>query len=171
MPVARVGAVPVARAGASRFAGLAPATGTAGTTETTGIVPGRCFALGLGNTGTTRILRVALADHGQSMQRARRPLSQFLRSSQWPGAQAFPLHGPLAKRGSMACHFPAVSVVPVVPARPLENGNSSRAVRPLPVAHLSGGPPTPSGTLAAPKFTFLHLPPCRPQDYLINYTP
>ena len=40
-------------------------------------------------TGTTRILRVALTVHWQSTQRARRPLSQCLRSSQWPGAQAW----------------------------------------------------------------------------------
>ena len=34
-------------------------------------------------TGTTRILRVTLTVHGQSTQRARRPLSQCLRSNQW----------------------------------------------------------------------------------------
>ena len=56
----------------------------------------------------------------------------------------------------MACHFPAVSVVPVVPGRPLGNEiprgrsanfqwHSLRAARQLQVALLAGGPPTFSG--------------------------
>ena len=43
---------------------------------------------GKGLTGRTRILRVPLTIHGQSTQRARRPLPQCLRSSRQPGAQA-----------------------------------------------------------------------------------
>ena len=44
-----------------------------------------CLALRTRNrlTGTTRILRVALTAHCRSTQRARRPLSQWLRTSQW----------------------------------------------------------------------------------------
>ncbi len=51
---------PVAGVGAGRFAGLVPATGTAGTTETTGIVPGRCFAPGIGSRASGLVRKPGL---------------------------------------------------------------------------------------------------------------
>ena len=130
--------MPVAGVGAGRFAGLAPATGTAGTTETTGIVPGRCFALGIGS----RASRGPMARCGSiaSAQADGQERQHCFRTGQWLRAAALPSHGPMARCGSMACHFPAVSVVPVVPVRPLGNeiprGRSSHWM----VAFLAGGP-------------------------------
>ena len=84
----------------------------------------KATAAALRTTGTTRILRVAWTANGPSTQRARRPLSQWLRTGQWSCAQATP------------ATLSAVSVVPVVSASPPENE--------IP----AGGPPTPSGTTA-----------------------
>jgi len=84
----------------------------------------KATAAALRATGTTRILRVAWTANGPSTQRARRPLSQWLRTGQWSCAQATP------------ATLSAVSVVPVVSASPPENE--------IP----AGGPPTPSGTPA-----------------------
>ena len=83
-----------------RFAGLAPAGGTAETSETTGRAPARRFALEKGLLAS---------------------------------------HGPMAWRGSMACHFPEVSEVPVRPpeneiprGRPANSQrHSSRTAQPL----------------------------------------
>ena len=89
-----------------------------------------------------------------------------LRTGQWLGAEALPSVEPMARRGSMACHFPAVSVVPVVSARPLETGIPCGRSSHWMVAFLAGGPPTSSGTpLRAARQLPAALPCGRPANF------
>ena len=78
---------PVAGAGAGRFAGQEPATGTAGTTETTGIVPRRYFALGIGALGQ----RASCALHLRSMGGPRNGRDARCPSAFGPPPTALPL--------------------------------------------------------------------------------
>ena len=111
---------------------LTPATGTAGTTETTGIAPTWRLALGIGLLGQ----RASCALHGPPMARARngrdaRCPSGFAQAN----GLARKLLLPLSRRSrrSRSAH---------------QKMKSIRAARQLPAAIPAGGPPTPSGTPA-----------------------
>ena len=124
------GNLPVAWVGTGRFAGQAPATGTAGTTETTGIVPGRRFALGIGSRASHGpIARCGSIAFARANGQVRKPGLSFPGGLGGPGGP-----GPPTGKWQFLSGGP-----------PTSSGNSSRAVRQLPAALLAGGPPTGSG--------------------------